>query len=73
MTIKFSEGRLLLIGVLLSGVAGVIIGMVTENPLLSIAAGMVSALVVQRLREGPTKKKSKDDAEKSPGELIKKG
>ncbi len=56
----------MLIGVLLSGVAGVIIGMVTENTLLSIAAGMVSALVVQRLREGSTEDKSQDEVEKSP-------
>ena len=56
----------MLIGVLLSGVAGVIIGMVTENTLLSIAAGMVSALVVQRLREGSTEDQSQNDIEKSP-------
>jgi hypothetical protein len=66
MTGISTEGRLLLIGVLLSGAAGVIIGMITENPLLSIAAGMVSALVVQRLREGSTEDKSQDDVEKSP-------
>ncbi len=66
MTEKRTEGQLLLIGVLLSGVAGVIIGIVTENTLLSIAAGMVSALVVQRLREGSTEDQSQNDIEKSP-------
>ncbi len=55
----------MLIGILLSGVAGVIIGMVTENTLLSIAAGMVSALVVQRLREGSAENKIQADVEKS--------
>jgi hypothetical protein len=48
---KRSEGQLVLIGVLLSGIAGILIGLVTEQTYLTIAAGMISAFVVQRLRE----------------------
>ena len=48
---KRSEGQLVLIGVLISGIAGIIIGIVTEQTYLTIAAGMISAFVVQRLRE----------------------
>ena len=48
---KRSESQLVLIGVLLSGIAGIIIGLVTEQTYLTIAAGMISAFVVQSLRK----------------------
>ena len=48
---KRSESQLVLIGILISGIAGIFIGLVTEQTYLTIAAGMISAFIVQRLRQ----------------------
>ena len=51
-----AEGRWLLIGILISGGAGILLGFITKKPYIVIAAGIISAYIVQRLRETSEKK-----------------
>lgn len=61
MSSRGSEGRWLLLGILISSSLGIAVALITHDTLLVIATGMISALIVQHLRRLSEKRRERHE------------